>query len=455
MSTKEDHTVSLKVRLAQGVAQHRLWNKDHQELHDAARNGQKPSMIIYHNGAVDPAALLNLPPGTAFCVGAFPLILRDPDEIGDCASIYPFLAAASYATQNLGVEKHVMVITSNGPLSAYMRGEHQMGPLMAPWMDVWGSVVKEAEAFAAQVGMNDDVEEKNRIIALALLGRNAKILEEVVGKKVTRCYLDMESGVLEVHSHGDLAEMWRSSSEKRIGNLDLYKGPLQALACSCCDSRAGHGHLYCAQPGEFLDANVIAAIVPPYKDIVANKIPHPVWALTEHAHSLGVREAVVTGHSQCGGIKALVDWKASGQSPGKYLDAWVGQAAGVVDEVFDYARKEGFLTDDKGNISDKVYRLTEMRVTQWSARNLEEYFKDRANELGETYEDGKILAHYLKIEEREVYVLDLHAGIEETFKGMQSLETLQSSAQLLDAEGAPRLPNGQRQKAKRMIRGLA
>lgn len=450
----EDDSVSLKLRLAQGVAQHQLWNKDHQELHEAARSGQKPSMIIYHNGTIDPAVLFDLPPAQAFCVGAFPLILRDPDEAGDCASVYPFLAASSFATQNLGVEQHVMVITSNGPLSTYMRHEHEMGTLMAPWVSVWGSVVKEAEDFAAHVGIAS-AREKNRIIALALLARNAKILEHLVGQKVICCYLDMENGVLEVHSHEGLAEMWRSTGTKRVGNLDLYQEKPRALACSCCDSRAGHGHLYCAQPGEFLDANVIAAIVPPYKDIVKNKIPHPVWGLAEYAHACGVREAVVTGHSQCGGIRALVDWKATGQSPGKYLDAWMGQAACVADEVFDFARQGGFLTDEKGNIGEKVYRLTEMRVIQWSARNLEEYFRDRALELGESGGEGKVLAHYLKIEEREVYVLDPHKGIEETFDRMQNLETLQSSVSFLSDSTSPRLPNEQRQKAKKLIKGSA
>ena len=347
-----------------------------------------------------------------------------------------------------------MVLSDNGPLRAYMN-QREMGPLMAPWAKIWGSVVEEAKAFAAQVGVTDFAE-NYRLAALFLLSRNAKILEQVVGKDVTCCYLDMEKGILEIHPPGDLADMWRGGDKKQVGNLGLYAGQPRALACSCCDSRAGHGHLYCAQPGEFFDANVIAAIVPPYKEIIKNKIPHPVWALAEHAYASGIREAVVTGHSQCGGIKALVEWRVRNQSPGKFLDAWVGQAMGVVDEVVAYAQKHGFLFNANGDINDVVYRLTEMRVTQWSARNLEEYFKDRAEEQGEPFRKGSVFAYYLKIDEREVYVLDPYAGVEETYRGIGFLETLEDSLPYTAAADASPLQfenNGQRRKAGQFIRG--
>jgi carbonic anhydrase len=425
MNDENDHMAALKSRLAQGLAQHQQWNKDNQELHDAAKNGQKPVMAIYHNGTIDPAALFGLPPAKAFCAGEFPLIIRNPDPAGD-ATLYPFLAAATFAKQ-LGVQQHVMVLSGNGPLRSYMH-RREMGPLMGPWKEIWSAVVKEADAFAAQAGVTDS-EEKYRLAALALLSRNAKILEPFVGKKITCCYLDMEKSTLEIYSGGDLADMWNSGRERKTGDLDLYAGRPRALACSCCDSRAGHGHLYCGQPGEFLDSNVIGVIVPPYQEIIKNKIAHPVWALAEYAYASGVREAVVTGHSQCGGVKALVNWRVHNESPGRFLDAWVGQATGVIDEVIGYAKKNNFLLKADGKINDDVYRLAEISVIQWSARNLEAYLKDRAQENAETYKEGSVLAHYLKIEERQVYVLNPHKGIDETYKAMPSLETLQKSLQ--------------------------
>ena len=452
MREKDDPILRLKSRLAQGVLQHQCLARDYRDLRDAAKNGQKPGMVIYHNGTIDPAALFDLPPTKAFCAGEFPLVLRHPDEVGDDTALYPFLAAATYASKVLGVQKQVMVLSNNGPLSPYMR-HREKGPLMAPWAGILDQVIEDANAFAARAGVTD-LEEKQRLAFLVLLNRNAKILERIAGREVTCCYLDVEKGVLEIYAPGDLADMWRKGSKKKVEDIDLYEGRPQALACSCCDSRAGHGHLYCAQPGEFLDSNVIAAIVPPYKDVLKNRTPHPVWALAEHAYACGVRQAVVTGHSQCGGIKALVEWKAHDESPGKFLDTWVGQAMDVVDEVFAYARKKGFLIDSRGGISGDVYRLTEMRVVQWSARNLEEYFEDRAAERGELLEEGRVLAHYLKIEEREVYVLDPYADIEETYQGMASMKTLESSLPhrlALDSSPAHLRHAGRRREAKRLI----
>ena len=377
-------------------------------LKDAVTTGQKPVVALYGNGTIDLAGFFGKDPARAFCAGSFPLII---DTTSSPHSVCSIRAAATYA-EHLGVKKHIMLVTSDGPLMSYLMGKQEIGPLMRPWMNLWNPILQKARSFA-NPNDPDHPNEEYHLAALTILSRNAGNLGRIVGMdNVTLCYLNKEQSLLEVYKNSNLNDMLHGR-QGYTTELDLFKGAPKALACSCCDSRAGHGHLYCAQPGEFLDSNTIAAIIPPRKHVIQHSIPHPVWALAEYASNIGIHEAVVTGHSHCGGIHALVNWKAGGTPPNEYLQAWLGQASDVIADVFKFAKRNQFFRDSEGNIHPDVYKLLELCVTQWSARNLGEHF-------GET----NVLGHYLDIETREVYVLNPHDDIEETYKQMKSMKKL-------------------------------
>ncbi len=409
MSEGDSIISDLQFRLAFGSQNsQKLWG-DCPVLKEAVTTGQKPVVALYGNGTIDLAGFFGKDPARAFCAGSFPLII---DTTSSPHSVCSIRAAATYA-EHLGVKKHVMLVTSDGPLMSYLMGQQELGPLMRPWMNLWNPILQRASSFAKHNNLNQPREEYH-LAALTILSRNARNLGRVVGmNNVTLCYLDKEKSLLEVYKNGDLEDMLRHGRQGHTTELDLFKGTPKALACSCCDSRAGHGHLYCAQPGEFLDSNTIAAIIPQLQHVIQHNIPHPVWALAEYARNTGIHEAVVTGHSHCGGIHALVDWKAGGEPPNQYLQAWLGQASDVIAAVFQFAERNQFFRDSEGNIHPDVYKLAELCVTQWSAKNLGEHFGEK-----------NVLAHYLDIETREVYVLNPRNDIEETYKQMKSMKKL-------------------------------
>ncbi len=76
----------------------------------------------------------------------------------------------------------------------------------------------------------------------------------------------------------------------------------QAMVVSCSDSRVVPELITSSKPGDMFVVRTIANMVPPY-DSPFCALPAAVDYGVEH---LGISKLVVLGHSQCGGIKALL-----------------------------------------------------------------------------------------------------------------------------------------------------
>ncbi|MEG6551756.1 carbonic anhydrase, partial [Desulfocurvibacter africanus] len=108
------------------------------------------------------------------------------------------------------------------------------------------------------------------------------------------------------------------------GNTELFdklrhgQDP-DALVISCCDSRADPAIITNCAPGDLFVARDVANLVPPYEPDGGH---HGVSASVEYAVlCLGVEHIVVLGHSQCGGIGALVDGGVHGAGGG-FIGRW-------------------------------------------------------------------------------------------------------------------------------------
>ena len=74
---------------------------------------------------------------------------------------------------------------------------------------------------------------------------------------------------------------------------------------SCCDSRVDTGILFDAEPGEIFVIRNVANLIPPFE---LKGDYHGTSAALEFAVTcLKVKEVMVLGHANCGGIRAL--WK--------------------------------------------------------------------------------------------------------------------------------------------------
>jgi carbonic anhydrase len=91
------------------------------------------------------------------------------------------------------------------------------------------------------------------------------------------------------------------------------------LVIACSDSRADPATIFDASPGELFVVRNVAGVVPPCE---TDRSYHGTSAALAFAVlQLGVRNILVLGHAQCGGIAAALDRKLVAGVP--FLDHWV------------------------------------------------------------------------------------------------------------------------------------
>lgn len=91
------------------------------------------------------------------------------------------------------------------------------------------------------------------------------------------------------------------------------------LLIACSDSRSDPATVFSANPGEFFVVRNVAAVVPPYGDDTGFYGTRAAIAYAVMA--LNVRNVVVMGHAQCGGVAAAMDPKVAASIP--FLKEWV------------------------------------------------------------------------------------------------------------------------------------
>ena len=100
------------------------------------------------------------------------------------------------------------------------------------------------------------------------------------------------------------------------------------MVIGCCDSRVSPEVIFDAGPGELFVVRNVANLVPPY---APDGEAHGVSAALEFAvQVLRVKNIVVLGHAQCGGIKALVQ-DPEPLSPGDFIGKWMSILAPALD----------------------------------------------------------------------------------------------------------------------------
>ncbi|VAW55079.1 Carbonic anhydrase, beta class [hydrothermal vent metagenome] len=99
---------------------------------------------------------------------------------------------------------------------------------------------------------------------------------------------------------------------------------------SCCDSRVDPGILFDLEPGELFVIRNVANLVPPFE---TKGDYHGTSAALQFAVTcLHVKQVVVLGHANCGGIRALMENNSAIHTEG-FIDSWMNLAAKAKEEV--------------------------------------------------------------------------------------------------------------------------
>lgn len=104
----------------------------------------------------------------------------------------------------------------------------------------------------------------------------------------------------------------------------------RTLIISCCDSRVDPAVLTASEPGDLFVVRNVANLVPPCETGGGH---HGISAALEFGVcGLGVENIIVLGHSQCGGIRALMDDTYSSVEGG-FISEWMSIAAPARDQI--------------------------------------------------------------------------------------------------------------------------
>lgn len=113
----------------------------------------------------------------------------------------------------------------------------------------------------------------------------------------------------EKYVHGDTSVMQ---------SLSVHGQKPQIMVVACCDSRVDPALILQCDPGDLFVVRNVANIVPPYENDAGH---HGTSAALEFAVCfLKVKHLILLGHSQCGGIEALIHNSAV---PNDFITNWV------------------------------------------------------------------------------------------------------------------------------------
>ncbi len=122
----------------------------------------------------------------------------------------------------------------------------------------------------------------------------------------------------------------------------------KTMIIGCSDSRVDPAILTNCLPGEIFTVRNVANLVPPYEE---NGGFHGVSAALEFAVChLGVEHIIVLGHSQCGGINALMN-DSCGCKGDSFISSWMSIAIPAREKVL-------------AELPDKDFKLQQRAVEQ-------------------------------------------------------------------------------------------
>lgn len=114
-------------------------------------------------------------------------------------------------------------------------------------------------------------------------------------------------------------QQYASGATSMMQDLAIKGQKPFALVVGCCDSRVDPAVIFNTGPGELFTIRNVANIVPPYD---ADEKHHGTSAALEFGICyLNIKHLIILGHSQCGGLNALMHQENLHQND--FITSWV------------------------------------------------------------------------------------------------------------------------------------
>ena len=140
------------------------------------------------------------------------------------------------------------------------------------------------------------------------------------------------------------------------------------MVIGCCDSRVSPEVIFDAGPGELFVVRNVANLVPPY---APDGEAHGVSAALEFAvQVLRVKNIVVLGHAQCGGIKFFAEASAP-LSKGNFIGQWISQIAPAAERLGEHAHDDMEKFKRELEFASVELSLSNLMTFPWVKRRVE------------------------------------------------------------------------------------
>lgn len=104
-------------------------------------------------------------------------------------------------------------------------------------------------------------------------------------------------------------------------HLSIHGQKPDVMVVACCDARVDPALMLQCDPGDLFVVRNVANIVPPYEKDAAH---HGTSAALEFGIcGLKVEHLILLGHSQCGGIQALLENHQHPENKNDFINSWV------------------------------------------------------------------------------------------------------------------------------------
>jgi len=124
-----------------------------------------------------------------------------------------------------------------------------------------------------------------------------------------------------VSGYNTFRKKYAESDQALMQNLSIHGQKPKIMVIACCDSRVDPALILQCDPGDLFVVRNVANIVPPYEK---DEKHHGTSAALEFAVCyLNVKRIIILGHSQCGGIKSLVNQEEALSGQDDFISNWV------------------------------------------------------------------------------------------------------------------------------------
>src|SRR5579872_861659 len=130
----------------------------------------------------------------------------------------------------------------------------------------------------------------------------------------------MKSALIKIlNGYRAFREKYALGDQSIMQYLSNYGQQPQIMVVACCDSRVDPALILQCDPGDLFVVRNVANIIPPYEMDIAH---HGTSAALEFGvRVLNVNHLILLGHSQCGGIQALLNSHESNKND--FITNWV------------------------------------------------------------------------------------------------------------------------------------